>query len=240
MEYFQGGQFEEPLPERKIFTRKNILFGVLGFSVILSVGAFLFLRGAPPVPAPTTSITIPEGFDSYQIADVAGAKLKNFNRGVFLALATPLEGRLFPDTYFFYTFDTEVAVVQKLHENFKKKISALEGEILATGKTENDIIIMASLIERESKGDSDRELISGILWKRLKLGMRLQVDAAPNTYQTKGLPAAPIANPGLAAITAALRPTESAYLYYLHDKKGNTYYAKTFAEHRANIEKYLK
>ena len=99
---------------------------------------------------------------------------------------------------------------------------------------------MASIIERESKGDVDRRVISGILWKRIKIGMPLQVDAAPDTYKTKGLPKSPIGNPGILAIQAAIHPTRSPYLYYLHDKNGNIYYAKTFLEHKQNIARYLK
>ena len=109
-----------------------------------------------------------------------------------------------------------------------------------TGRTERDIITMASIIERESKGDADREIISGILWKRIKLDIPLQVDVAPETYKTKGLPKNPIANPGMESIKAAIYPQSSMYLYYLHDKNGGIHYAKIFAEHRQNILKYLK
>jgi len=103
---------------------------------------------------------------------------------------------------------------------------------------------MASLIEREGKGEirgqTDRVFISGILWKRLSMNMPLQVDAAPSTYKSRGLPEAPIANPGLESIKAALYPKSSPYLYYLHDKNGLIHYAKSFSEHRQNILKYLK
>lgn len=99
---------------------------------------------------------------------------------------------------------------------------------------------MASILEREAKGDQDREQISGILWKRLSIGMALQVDAAPETYKERGLPDSPIGNPGLESIYASLYPKTTPYLYYLHDKQGMIHYARSFAEHKANIAKYLK
>ena len=185
-------------------------------------------------------ITIPEGFDVEQIADTFVSTLTNFNKINFLAKATEMEGCLFPDTYFFLTNTDEDTVLQSMVDNYKKKIQPLLPEIIASGNTERDIIIMASIIERESKGDVDRRVISGILWKRIKIGMPLQVDAAPDTYKTKGLPKSPIGNPGILAIQAAIHPTRSPYLYYLHDKNGNIYYAKTFLEHKQNIARYLK
>ena len=99
---------------------------------------------------------------------------------------------------------------------------------------------MASIIERESKGDVDRGYISGILWRRISLGMPLQVDSDLDTYKNKGLPDAPICSPGLKSIEAAIHPKESSYLYYLHDKEGNIHYARTFEEHKLNKIKYLK
>ncbi len=110
-------------------------------------------------------------------------------------------------------------------------------------------------------GDSDRAIVSGILWNRLNKGMPLQVDATLgyvtgkssseltvndlksdslyNTYTHKGLPPGPISNPGIAAIGAAIHPDISPYLYYLHDKNGVIHFARTFAEHKQNIAKYL-
>lgn len=186
------------------------------------------------------SVTIPEGFDAVQIGEVSASKLVNFNKSKFLLEAKILEGKLFPDTYFFLNTDTEEDVIKLMSENFEKKISPLRPAIIASKKAEREIIIMASIIEREAKGDADRVFISGILWKRLSMGMPLQVDAAPETYRTKGLPKNPIGNPGLEALQAAISPQSSPYLYYLHDKNGNIHYARTFGEHINNKFKYLQ
>ncbi len=186
------------------------------------------------------AITIPEGFTTSQIANTFASKLLNFDKNKFLSGVETLEGYLFPDTYFFLATDTEQEVIKSMRANFEKKISSIRPDILLSGKTEKNIIIMASLIEGEARGEMDRGIISGILWKRIALGMPLQVDVAPETYKTKGLPKNPISNPGLATIKAAIYPQNSPYLYYLHDKNGNIHYAKSFALHRQNVLKYLK
>jgi UPF0755 protein len=186
------------------------------------------------------SVTIPEGFDVSQIANAFAEKLINFNKSEFLFLAEDLEGYLFPDTYFFLSTEGEKEVVASMSKNFEKKIAPLLPEIAISGKSEKNIVVMASIIEREAKGDTDRDIISGILWKRISIGMPLQVDAAPDTYKTKGLPDDPIGNPGFLSIKAAINPKNSPYLYYLHDKEGNIHYAKTFSEHVKNKLKYLK
>jgi UPF0755 protein len=212
-----------------------ILFLVFFWQAILHVHVV-----KPPVIPPPIVVTIPEGFSLNQIADTVAPKLANFNKTQFLLKAKDLEGYLFPDTYFFLNNANEGDVIKSMSDNFNKKINPLLPEIISSGKTERDIIIMASVIEREAKGDTDRGIIAGILWKRIAIGMPLQVDAAPETYKTKGLPENPIGNPGLLAIQSAIHPKSSPYLYYLHDKNGIVHYAKTFAEHQVNIEKYLK
>jgi len=120
---------------------------------------------------------------------------------------------------------------------------------------------MASIIEAEARTTESRRIISGILWKRISLGMPLQVDStfvyingkntyeltsddlkidSPyNTYVYKGLPPTPIGNPGLDAILAALYPKTSKYLYFLSSKSGDMYYATTFEQHKRNKELYL-
>ncbi len=121
---------------------------------------------------------------------------------------------------------------------------------------------MASLLEKETKADEDRRIVSGILWHRIDIGMALQVDAvfgyikgidtyhptaadleikSPyNTYLNRDLPPGPIGNPGKDALLAALMPEPSSYLYYLTDESGALHYAATFDEHKANKAKYLK
>jgi UPF0755 protein len=185
-------------------------------------------------------ITIPEGFDANQIANAFSSKLKNFNTEGFLLEAKNKEGYLFPDTYFFSTTDDEKDVLKYMSDNFNKKVQSLLKSITSSGKNQNEIIIMASLIEREAKGDNDRGIISGILWNRISKKMPLQVDAAPETYKTRGLPQSPICNPGLEAIKASLNPVSSTYFYYLHDKEGLIHYARSFTEHKQNISKYLR
>lgn len=186
------------------------------------------------------SITVPEGLNLVKIADIFVSKLPNFNKEIFLSKTKNMEGYLFPDTYFFFRGADHTEVVKVMSENFDKKISSLSDEIILSNKTKEEIIIMASILEGEAGGEKDIETISGILWKRLKIGMPLQVDIWPDTYKTRGLPLKPINNPGLLAIKAAISPKDSPYLYYLHDKDGNIHYAKNFTEHVNNKNRYLK
>jgi UPF0755 protein len=219
---------------------KHIMYSYYVFEEPSSVAsvAFRIARGDRHILQAV--LTIPEGFTIHEIADLGASKLINFKRDNFLLLTKGKEGYLFPDTYFFFNTDDENDVFTALTQNYEKKVAPLRPEMVKLHKTEKQIITMASLIEGEAKGGTDREIISGILWKRVAIGMALQVDSAPETYKTRGLPKNPINNPGMFAIKAAMYPTKSSYLYYLHDKEGNIHYAKTFAEHRVNVLKYLK
>jgi UPF0755 protein len=171
-------------------------------------------------------ITIPEGFTCKDIAEKFKV-FKNFNQEAFLKTAQ--EGYLFPDTYFFTGRETEKEVIETMKDNFEKK----------AGQVKPEILIMASILEKEVKTIEDKKIVAGILWKRLEAGMPLQVDAEPSTYLYKELPGAPICNPGLESISAALNPVDSPYWYYVSDKQGITHFAKTFSEHQKNIAKYL-
>lgn len=185
-------------------------------------------------------IVIREGLNNQKIADLLSEKLLDFNKEEFIARAAGLEGRLFPDSYFFYPMTTEEEIVKELKNNFDNRINQLKEKIEQSGKDLNDIIIMASILEGEANGEKDNRVISGILWKRLNINMPLQVDVDKDTYESKGLPPDPLNNPGLSSIKAALDPMDTNYLYYLHDKKGNVYYAKDYEEHKKNINLYLK
>ncbi len=210
---------------------------------------------------PQIRVTFPEGSTVFDMAKIMKASASPFDDVKFLSLAKGDEGFLFPDTYFFSSIITPEETITAMKENFRKKIAPLEKGIKASGRTLQDSVIMASLIERETITPEDRRIVSGILWKRIKLGMPLQVDAAfnyvngkstydltaddlkidsrYNTYKYKGLPRGPIANPGLDAIIASLEPSNTQYLYYLSEKSGAMHYAKTFEEHKKNKAKYL-
>jgi len=182
-------------------------------------------------------VTVPEGYTIEKISKLLEGKFPYFDSQIFLVKAR--EGYLFPDTYFIPVNATATDVISIMESNFHRQTSNLKEEIENSGRSFEDIINMAAIIEREASGAADRSVISGILWKRLDNGIALQVDIAPVTYERRGLPDNPIANPGILAIKAAIHPEESPYLYYLHDKLGNTYYARTFDEHKENKRKYL-
>jgi UPF0755 protein len=185
-------------------------------------------------------VTFPEGLTNEEMANVLSKKIPDFNVNEFMNIISGQQGYLFPDTYFFYPKTSPDEVVESLQSNFSKKIKTVESEIEKSGYTKKQILTMASILEGEAHGQSDIDMISGILWKRFKNGMLLQVDVDRSTYTKKGLPASPISNPGMSAIKSALNPENSPYLYYLHDKTGQVHYAVTYTEHKNNIKKYLK
>ncbi len=201
----------------------------------VAVIAWRILHGRYDVE--TVKLTIPEGFTVAKISALFTERFTYFDNKVFERTAP--EGYLFPDTYFVPVTATASSTIKLLRDNFVRKIFDVMPEIEKSGKTLEEVITMASLIEGEADNQKDRELVSSILWKRLKIGMPLQVDVEKTTYEFQGLPKNPINNPGLLSIEAALRPTTTPYLYYLTGHDGKMYYAKTFDEHKANIAKYL-
>lgn len=185
----------------------------------------------------TAKITIPEGFTIEKISKLFDERFPLFDNALFIKTAP--EGYLFPDTYFVPVSASASSTIKLLQDNFEVKINGIMPELKKSGKSLETIITMASLLEAEGKTEVDRLAIAAILWKRLKLGMPLQVDSEMGTYEFQGLPKDPINNPGLVSITSALRATTTPYLYFLTGKDGKMHYAKTFDEHKANIAKYL-
>jgi len=151
------------------------------------------------------------------------------------------EGYLFPDTYRI-TRDMELKeIIQLMLQAFERKISVeWRAEIQRQGKTLFDIVIMASLLEKELQTLEDKKIAADVLWKRLDIGMALQVDAAPITYERRGLPEKPIANPGLQSLEAAIYPTQSPYLYYLSTPEGETIFSTTLEQHNIAKARYLR
>ena len=206
-------------------------------------------------------IVVPEGSTVMDMGVIFEKQLSEFNKNAFVRLAKSHEGYLFPDTYEFWETDDEEVVYERLRQKFDEKIVTVQDSITRSGRSLEDIIIMASLLEEEARTTETRRMISGILWKRIKIGMLLQVDAvfpyiigkgtysvtledlkvdSPyNTYKYKGLPQGPITNPGMDSILAALNPIESSYLFYLSDRDGRVYYSRTHAEHVAKKREYL-
>ena len=161
--------------------------------------------------------------------------------GRLMEVSPELEGYLFPDTYYIGKNIPNQEVIAILRANFEQKFNSdLRQETLRQGKTIAQIVTMASLLEKELQTIQDKNIASGILWKRLSIGMALQVDAEPNTYKERGLPKGPIANPGLDSLEAALYPQDSPYWYYLSTPAGTTIFSKTLEEHNIAKARYLK
>jgi len=208
----------------------------------------------------TIKMTIPEGFNVARITDLFDDRFPSFDREFFLDNAP--EGYLFPDTYFMPITATASSTIKLMQDNFSRQIKKEFPEENFDGHRLGEIIIMASIIESEAKSAEDRDIISGILWKRLELDLPLQVDAAfvyvngkttkeltkadlgidsPfNTYKYKGLPPTPISNPGLESIKAAINPAETKYLYFLTGDDGKMHYSETFEDHVEKKSKYIK
>jgi len=186
----------------------------------------------------TVKLTIPEGFTVSEIAELFDERFPLFDHNSFLARAP--EGYLFPDTYFMPVTATAASTLLLFENNFERNVSSSSGEIKASGHSLSDIIKMASILESEVKSVEDKQIASSILWKRLELGMPLQVDSDPDTYKHTGFPPRPISNPGLESIEAAIHPTTTPYLYFLTGDDGTTHYSKTFEEHVAAKFKYIK
>jgi len=213
--------------------------------------------GFPPV-----RLTFVEGVTAREVALQVADAFPGISADDVVIVAKPYEGYLFPDTYRFSPGTEIGSVVAMMRANFNTKVAPLAPEIAASGHSLSDIVIVASLVEKEARTSESRRLVAGILWNRLRIGMPLQVDAvfgyifdrdtyspsytdlkvdSPyNTYTHTGLPPAPIDNPGLDALDAALHPTKTNYLYYLTGKDNQMHYATTFAGHQMNQDRYLR
>jgi len=208
-------------------------------------------------------VRVLDGLSALQISQQLKRELPDFDADAFYALALPKEGMLFPDTYFFLPGNDPELVVSAMVDNFNVHIREVEvaTSISAFGKPINEVLVMASLLEREAPETQDRRLIAGILWKRIEIDMMLQVDAvfpyiigknsfnltradlltdSPyNTYTNKGLPPGPIGNPSIDAIVSAVTPIKTNYLFYLSGRDGKMYYSATYAQHLEKKRKYL-
>lgn len=175
-----------------------------------------------------------------------------------------IEGYLYPDTYFVVVDEFNPKFfLERLLSTFEKHVFQPFKEDFAHSKRSlHEIITMASLIEKETRTEEERPIVSGILWKRYDAGRGLDVDAAVryvldkptesltsadlntnspyNIRKFRGLPPGPIASPSIGSIRAALFPKQTEYWYYLHGIDGRIHYAITNEEHNVNRYKYLQ
>lgn len=201
-------------------------------------------------------------------------EISNLNAAEFLQETEGVEGYLFPDTYFVSQETTAEELVLMMRDNFEKKVASIldepvNGQPNLPGITFSQVVIIASIVEREAKDAADKPIVAGILIKRLQNDWALQADATVqyalgyqsasggwwkqrltlndleidspyNTYLNPGLPPTPICNPGLQSLEAALHPKETDYWYYLSDAEGNMYFAQTDEEHNQNIRRHVR
>ncbi|NTU69722.1 endolytic transglycosylase MltG [bacterium] len=182
----------------------------------------------------------------------------------FLEGESDLEGYLYPDTYYVkYNADADTIIKAQL-DNFDKKLTqTMRDDIKSQGRTIKDVVILASIVEREVTKDNDRKIVAGIFLSRIKEGMPLQSDATVNyvtgeskasptyeetrkaspynTYLNKGLTPGPISNPSISSITSSVYPEYTDYRYYLNRQDTlETIFSVTYDEHLENKQKYLK
>ncbi len=218
-------------------------------------------------------ITIPEGLNINEVAllvekdsfcskikFLALCKDKSFTTSLGIKAAS-LEGYLFPDTYFFSKQVSCKKIIKTMVDHFNKVfIEEWEIKAQSMGFSIHDIVILASIIEKETGDASERALISSVFHNRLKKNMRLESDPTViygikdfdgnikrkhlkmltpyNTYQIKGLPIGPIANPGELSLHAALYPEKTSYIFFVSKKDTTHKFSKTFQEHNNAVRKY--
>jgi len=207
-------------------------------------------------------VTFPEGLRTEEVIEIIENQM---SIDATEASFKGLEGKLYPDTYSFPIDADAEEIIQVLTDNYENKISPLRSDIVKTGLTEDEVISLAAIIERETLSDEEKPIVAGILLKRMNSDWALETDAniqyiigdesewwpiptiedrkipSPyNSYLNLGLPPTPIANPGIESIKAVIYSEPSDYWFYLHDKSGNIHYGATLVDHNINIEKYIR
>lgn len=220
------------------------------------------------------TVIIPEGWTMYDIADEL-SRQGICGRDEFLGVAhqtslisdlapqaQSLEGFLFPSTYEFTRHTTCEQAAKRMVQNFRAVWQSIAGGLqgFPQGLTTEQVVSLASLVERETPNPNERSLVAGVFYNRLRLGDPLQcdptvqyalelngrsernirpadlrVDSPYNTYEHRGLPPGPIANPGEASLRAALFPTATDYMYFVANAQGGHFFSRTLAEHNRNV-----
>jgi UPF0755 protein len=220
-------------------------------------------------------VTIPGGSTLFDIAETLGI-LELANPAAFLTAATSpsltsrmgipgstLEGYLFPDTYIMVKDMSSEEILGIMVRQFRRKFTPeMESKAAEDGFTLNQIVTIASIIEKETGLDQEKPLVSAVIRKRLSLKMPLQMDPTViyglkkfggnltkkdlrtpnpyNTYRNQGLPPGPICNPGLSSLIAAGEPAETDYLYFVSRNDGSHQFSRTLKEHNQAVAIYQK
>ncbi|MBI3001591.1 MAG: endolytic transglycosylase MltG [Deltaproteobacteria bacterium] len=244
-------RFELPVSAREVLNR-----------LVLGKGAF-------------DRVTIPEGLTVKQVAELL-ERNGLVEKERFLAQAsnpedlswfglrgTGVEGYLFPETYYFPRGASEMDILQIMVNQFDRVFTdAMEVRGRELGLTRDEVVILASLVEKETGRDSERPLVSAVFHNRLKRRMPLQSDPTViyglenfsgnltrehlrtktpyNTYLTQGLPPSPICNPGLASLQAALYPVSAPYLYFVSKNDGSHFFSVSFEKHSQAVKIYQR
>ena len=220
----------------------------------------------------TYSITIPEGYNIREIAELLHRK-GIINKERFLKLvkdpklisryginSSTLEGYLFPDTYRFSKGLEEERVIDMMVKRFWQKITPLLSRVKSSGMSLSEVIILASIVEKETSLSKERPLVASVFLNRLRKGMKLESDPTViyglkgfsgdlkkedlrnphpyNTYIYKGLPPTPICNPGLSSIKAVLNPSHTEYLFFVSKNDGSHFFSKTLKDHIKAVGRY--
>ena len=265
----------------------NLLMRGTGRSSEIRAGTYTLATGmtldeavevltTPPKQIPTADVLVPPGYRVTQIADAVEESLGipaaeflarvgkgEFDRPAALPAGAPLEGFLWPETYRIPKRDDADAVIQRLLSQFSEETAGLPWDRAdALGVTPYEVVVIASMIEKEAAVQRDRPLIAGVIYNRLRDGMPLGIDATLlyddptpdgelstadietdgpyNTRMRTGLPPTPIANPYLWSLRAALNPADTPYYYYvLCGDDGGHRFAVTYDEHLANVDECL-
>ncbi len=220
-------------------------------------------------------VTIPEGFTAAQVAGALAAaglaERETFLRLVrtegrtfpfaFLEGRANLEGFLFPETYYFPRGLPARQIAHTMLARFDERVTpSLRQAAKAQGVSLAEAVVIASLVERETKLAAERPVVAGVVYNRLRRGWRLEIDATVlfaldrhtarltaadlhvdspyNTYRYPGLPPGPISNPGLAALEAAVRPAATPYLFYVLRPDGSHEFSRTLAEHQRAVRRW--
>lgn len=239
----------------------------------LRAGEFSFPARVSPRGAMTVLVdgkpilhrfAVPEGWTTWQIL----AKLRETPNLVGEITVEPKEGSLLPDTYFFARGDTRNEIVRRMQAALRKTLDEAWSRRLPDLplKSKREVLILASIVEKETGKREERSRVAGVFVNRLRRGMKLETDPTViygltdgkgalgrrllrrdlrnehryNTYVHEGLPPGPIASPGRAAIMATVRPMKHKEFYFVADGTGGHAFAETYAEHRRNVAKWRK